>query len=178
MILKEIDMNKKEKNTTKEEKVMNKKLIKCFVLGAALLIGVIIIGTQDKGTTPPQPSSEKATVSQKEVKSDVQVKRSRASLKDQLDLTEEQRELMKQIKADGRKEIEPLIAEINALRDKMEAVRAKNNEEFEKILTPEQRAKLAEIRDQEDREEQLKAEMNRKIRDFYKRKYSGQVEEE
>ncbi len=63
-----------------------------------------------------------------------------------LDLTAEQQEQAKKIREQGKKEIEPLMNEMKDLRQKMDAKRRANMEEFEKILTPEQKAKFEEIK--------------------------------
>ncbi|MBQ7659924.1 MAG: Spy/CpxP family protein refolding chaperone [Alphaproteobacteria bacterium] len=63
-----------------------------------------------------------------------------------LDLTDEQQQQAKQIREEGRKEIEPLMNEMKELRKKMDAKRRANMEEFEKILTPEQKAKFEEMK--------------------------------
>lgn len=63
-----------------------------------------------------------------------------------LSLTEEQQAKAKEIREAGKKEIMPLMDEMNALREKIDAKRRANMEEFEKILTPEQKAKFEEIK--------------------------------
>jgi len=63
-----------------------------------------------------------------------------------LNLTDEQQQQAKQIREEGRKEIEPLMKEMKELRKKMDAKRRANMEEFEKILTPEQKAKFEEMK--------------------------------
>ena len=63
-----------------------------------------------------------------------------------LGLSAEQQEQAKAIHEQGRKDIEPLMEEMKALREKMDAKRRANMEEFEKILTPEQKAKFEELK--------------------------------
>lgn len=63
-----------------------------------------------------------------------------------LNLTEEQQAKAKEIREEGRKDIEPLMQEMKDLREKMDTKRKANMEEFEKILTPEQKAKFEEMK--------------------------------
>jgi len=65
---------------------------------------------------------------------------------DDLNLTAEQKAKAKEIRETGKKEITPLMDEMNALRKKIDAKRRANMEEFEKILTPEQKTKFEEIK--------------------------------
>lgn len=64
----------------------------------------------------------------------------------ELDLTEEQQEKAKEIHEQGKKDIEPLMDQMNMLREKLDAKRRTNMEEFEKILTPEQKTKFEELK--------------------------------
>jgi len=63
-----------------------------------------------------------------------------------LNLSEEQQQKAKEIRENGKKEIEPLMEEMKDLREKMDTKRKANMEEFEKILTPEQKAKFEELK--------------------------------
>jgi len=63
-----------------------------------------------------------------------------------LDLTEAQKEQAKAIREKGKKEIEPLMDEMKNLREKMDEKRRANMQEFEQILTPEQKAKFEELK--------------------------------
>ena len=65
---------------------------------------------------------------------------------DDLNLTEEQQEKAKAIHEKGKKDIEPLMDEMKDLRQKMDEKRRANMEEFEQILTPEQKAKFDEMK--------------------------------
>ncbi len=66
-------------------------------------------------------------------------------LAEKLKLTQEQKTKAEEIRRKGRAQMEPLIQERKILREKMDAVRKANMEEFEQILTPEQRKEFAEI---------------------------------
>lgn len=63
-----------------------------------------------------------------------------------LNLTEEQKQQAEKIREDGRKKMEPLMHERKLLREEMEQVRKENMEEFEKILTPEQKKIFDEMK--------------------------------
>lgn len=72
--------------------------------------------------------------------------RMRKPLADKLNLTEEQREQADKIREDGRAKMKPLIEEQKELRKQMDEVRKANMEEFEKILTPEQKKVFDEMK--------------------------------
>lgn len=63
-------------------------------------------------------------------------------LSEELGLTAEQKAEAKKIREAGREDMKPLMEEMRSTREKMDAVRKKNMEEFEKILTPEQKEKF------------------------------------
>ena len=63
-----------------------------------------------------------------------------------LGLTDEQKAEAKAIHEKGKTDMEPLIKEMKDLREKMDAKRRANMEEFEKILTPEQKQKFEEMK--------------------------------
>jgi len=149
---------------------MNKKFLLCSVLGVALLLGAGVANAQDQVEAPKTDAVQQDGAAQ--------YRHGRQSLKDQLGLTDEQKEQMKEIQAKGKEELKPLEEEMKALRDKRDALRKKQEEDFEKILTPEQQAKLAEIREREAKDQEFKADMNKKMKEFYKRKYSGQAVDE
>ena len=65
-------------------------------------------------------------------------------LRTRLNLTKEQRKQARDIRRAGEAKIRPLMDKMEDLRDEMDEVRAQNMEEFEKILTPEQKEILKE----------------------------------
>lgn len=65
---------------------------------------------------------------------------------EKLNLTKEQQEQATQIRQAGRKKIEPLMKEMKALRKKIDTERRANMEEFEKILSPEQKKIFDEMK--------------------------------
>ena len=61
---------------------------------------------------------------------------------EELGLSDEQKEQADKIRQDGRAKMKPLMEERKVLREKMNDVRKANMEEFEKILTEEQKTKF------------------------------------
>lgn len=72
--------------------------------------------------------------------------RMREDLAAKLKLTDEQKALADKIREDGRLKMEPLMQERRTLHEKMETLRKQNMEEFEKILTPEQKEMFARLK--------------------------------
>ena len=54
-----------------------------------------------------------------------------------LDLSDEQKAMAKEIREQSRKQIEPLMNEMKALREKMDKIREADMKKFEALLTPE-----------------------------------------
>ena len=75
-------------------------------------------------------------------------------LADKLNLTNEQQQKAEQIRKSGQAKIKPLLDEMMELRQKIDKERRANMEEFENILTPEQKTAF----------EKLKAEDKAKFR--------------
>ncbi len=75
-----------------------------------------------------------------------------------LNLTPEQQEQADKIRKEGIEKVEPLMEEMKALREKIDAERRANMTEFENILTPEQKTKLKEM--QRRGVEEFKRRMN------------------
>lgn len=67
-------------------------------------------------------------------------------LADDLNLTAEQRAQAQEIRKEGREKIKPYMDEMRKIREKMDVEREKNMQNFEKILTPEQKAKFTAIK--------------------------------
>ena len=58
----------------------------------------------------------------------------------------EQQEQAEKIRKEGREKLKPLFEEMKDIREKMDKLREDNMLEFEKILTPEQKEKLKDIK--------------------------------
>lgn len=84
-------------------------------------------------------------------------------LAEDLGLTQEQQEKAQKIRAEGREKLKPLFDEMKEVREKMDKIREDNMMEFEKILTPEQKAKLKAIKDRHH-EERMKRHEKREAR--------------
>ena len=85
-------------------------------------------------TMPPPPMEQQAKVNRAD------------ELADKLQLSTEQREQAKKIREAGRAKIKPLIEESRALHEKMEKLRQDNMNEFEKILTDEQKTQFEKMK--------------------------------
>lgn len=70
---------------------------------------------------------------------------------EKLNLTAEQKAQADKIREDGRKKMEPLMQEGKVLYEKMEKIRKENMDEFEKILTKEQKAEFVKMKEQRRR---------------------------
>ncbi|MBE6451158.1 MAG: hypothetical protein E7016_04255 [Alphaproteobacteria bacterium] len=68
---------------------------------------------------------------------------------EELGLTQEQQEQATAIRKQGQEDIKPLMEEMKALRQKIDEKRKANMEEFEKILTDEQKNKFQEMKEKE-----------------------------
>ena len=135
---------------------MNKKFLLCGVFAAALMLGSTGVFAADK---PAAPADGKVVTigvdggfkqKHKEI-----MRKHQEDFENKLKLTDAQKERAKQLREEGRKEIEPLMNQMKELRGKMDELRKKNMEEFEKILTPDQKAEL----------ENMKADMEKKMKD-------------
>lgn len=117
-----------------------KKTFLSILLGATIIsAGAFCVNAQ----TPDMPEKPKI-----EHKMDFEKMHQKMQNKiaEDLGLTAEQQEQAKAIHEKGKADIEPLMKEMKALREKMDAKRRANMEEFEKILTPEQKAKFEELK--------------------------------
>lgn len=70
------------------------------------------------------------------------------NLAQKLNLTDEQKAQADKIREEGRKKMEPLMQEKKTLHEKMDKLRKENMEEFEKILTPEQKETFAKFKEE------------------------------
>jgi len=117
-----------------------KKTFLSILLGATIIsAGAFCVNAQTPDT-PDMPKIEHK-INHEEMRQKMQNK-----IAEDLGLTAEQQEQAKAIHEKGKAEIEPLMKEMKALREKMDAKRRANMEEFEKILTPDQKAKFEELK--------------------------------
>ena len=112
---------------------MKKMLLTAVCAGVLYVAGVAVV---DAKPLPLAPDGEGPKLEMK----------IRQPLAEKLKLTDEQKAQADKIREDGRKKMKPLIEERKELRKKMDAVRKANMEEFEKILTPEQKKAFDEMK--------------------------------
>ena len=143
---------------------MNKKYLLSGVFSLALLIGAGIANAQDIASVNNEPPAKAHFMRHRPEgfhgKHDF-----RKDMEEKLKLTDEQKAQAKKIHEDGRKEIEPLMEQMKEIRAKMDEIRKKNMEEFEKILTPEQKTEM----------EQMKANMKDKMEKHHRPHGNGML---
>lgn len=135
-----------------------KKLLLTAVCVSVLALGMAQVQAAEDMPPPPQapqgellpPPPPPAPEMDKKME-----KRMSKRLADDLSLTKEQQEQAEKIRKDGREKLKPLFEEMKDIREKMDKIREDNMIEFEKILTPEQKTKLKEIKD--NHKEKMKA---------------------
>ena len=142
-----------------------KKLMLTALCATAVMLGSVSVSAQEEMLPPPPPPHDEM-LPQPHPKFGPEHKGPRAhgpkfdkkkheemadKFADKLDLTKEQREQAEKIRQDGRKKMEPLMKEMKELRQKMDELRRENMEEFEKILTPEQKKQLDEMKPKHDK---------------------------
>ena len=124
---------------------MNKKFLLMFT-ATALTFSAFTTFADDNKPLPPMEDMPKIEHMGKHMPLKPEVME--AKLADKLGLSSEQREKAKAIREAGHKKIKPLMQEMKTLREKMDKLRHENMEEFEKILTPDQKKKFSEIKEQ------------------------------
>ena len=114
---------------------------------------------------PPPPGADKAM----EKKMEKMEKKMSKKLADDLGLTKEQQEQAEKIRKEGREKLKPLFEEMKDIREKMDKLREDNMLEFEKILTPEQKEKLKDIkaRHHEARHDMRRDRHEKKLHDVH-----------
>ena len=83
-----------------------------------------------------------------------------------LNLSEEQKAKAKKIREESRKETEPLMQKMNAIRKRMDEIHKADMQKFEALLTPEQKAKLDEVKQKNGEMRGKRPEHNFPHRDF------------
>ena len=122
---------------------MNKKFLLTFT-AMALTFSAFTASATDEKTLPSMDNTPKMEHIEKHKFPKPEVME--AKLADKLGLNAEQREKAKIIRETGHKKVKPLMKEMKELRHKMDKLRHENMEEFEKILTPEQKDKFEELK--------------------------------
>ena len=120
---------------------MKHTFLSLMLASSFLCSGLMCTNPADAQDTPPEAPQVQHRLDHEQMRQKMAGK-----IAKDLDLTDEQQQQAKQIREKGRKEIEPLMNEMKELRKKMDDKRRANMEEFEKILTPEQKAKFEEMK--------------------------------
>ena len=136
---------------------MNKKLLLMYT-ATALTLSAFTASADDKKTLPLMDNMPKIEHMERHMPPKPEVME--AKLADKLGLSAEQREKAKIIRKVGHKKVKPLMKEMKELRHKIDKLRHENMEEFEEILTPEQKNKFEELK----KEMKNKSHKNHKMR--------------
>lgn len=122
---------------------MNKKLMAILLTSTMLSAGVVMAKPHKADL---DNKVEAVEMERKEVSYKEHHRRMAEKMADDLDLSKEQREEAAKIRQEGRDKIKPLMDEMKDIREKIDAERRANMEEFEKILTPEQQEKFDKMK--------------------------------
>lgn len=117
---------------------MNKTLVGLFCAGT-LLMSVSELKAAEEEMLPPPPPYEETNRHPG--------LRGADKLADELGLTEEQRAQAEKIRKEGHEKAKPLMKQMKEIRQKLDEERKTNLAEFEKILTPEQKAQFNQIKE-------------------------------
>ena len=124
---------------------MNKFLLSTFLASGIIFSGVV--KAEDSNVqSVPQAEVIKMEKTHPDFDKNFHEKMAKRMAK-KLNLTEEQQEKASKIRQEGQKKIEPLMDEMKTLREKIDIERKANMEEFEKILTPEQKKIFNEMKE-------------------------------
>ena len=122
---------------------MNKKFLLMFTAMSLTLSSFSALAMENK---PLLSMEEKHHIENIEKRMPPKPEEMEAKLADKLKLDDAQRVQAKKIREEGRKKVKPLMKEMKEIREKMDKLRQENMEEFEKILTPEQKNKFSELK--------------------------------
>lgn len=131
---------------------MKSKLLS-VVCASAIIMAAGMVNAADKkaGELSPQPAGHEMKNHKGEPKFDKKMHQRMADkFAKELGLSDEQKAEAKKIRKEGREKVEPLMKEMKVLREKMDKMREENMKEFEKILTPEQKAKMEQMKKEHD----------------------------
>ena len=122
---------------------MNKKYLMMFTAAAILMAGVTSVSAQPLPPVDgaPAPHHEKMEM-RKAKRMPPDPEKMAEKLADELGLSEAQREQAKAINKKGMEEVKPLMDQMRDIHKKMDELRKENMNEFESILTPEQKTKF------------------------------------
>lgn len=132
-----------------------KKSMLTAVCAAALILGAVQVQAQQNPAMPQRPMSQA---------------QNNGGLFEQLNLTTEQQEAYQKIKDTTRDKMAEVRKEMKVYLDKIEALRVEEQNEFEKILTPEQK----NIFDQYKAERTAQEEANKARIEEMRKRYEAQ----
>lgn len=124
-----------------------KKVLMTAVCLTVLGLGAVNVSADDvKDVSADMPKAEM-------MKADVNMKRPHRKnmedrLAERLKLTDEQKKQSEEIRKAGREKMKPLIEESKKISEKMKEIRSQNMQEFEKILTDEQKVEFKKFQEE------------------------------
>lgn len=122
---------------------MNKKILFALFAGTMLSAGTLFA----EETVTPASVNEEVRVLPKHFDKEHH-KAMAAKMAKDLGLSDKQKAQAEKIREDGHKKIAPLMEQMKNLRQQIDEERRANMQDFEKILTPEQREKFEAIKKQ------------------------------
>ena len=124
-----------------------KKILLTAVCATVLTFGALSVQAQGAPEDMPLPPPEHEMAMEK-IHQKMEEKHEEMSKKlaEDLGLSDEQKTQAEKIRKDGHAKMKPLMEERKALHEKMDTLRKANMEEFEKILTQEQKKKFEQIK--------------------------------
>lgn len=156
---------------------MNKTLL-TVLCASTIAFGAISANAAEKEMLPPPPGHE-FDHPRKGPKFDRKMhKEMGEKFAKELGLTEEQKAQADKIRKEGREKVKPVMEEMKALREKADQLREENMKEFEKILTPEQKAKLEQIKaERKEMHEKRKSERKMLKHDRHDKKGKKEIKD-
>ena len=123
-----------------------KKILLSAVCATVLTFGTFGAQAQSASEDMPPPPPHEMNMEKIQKKMEKIHEEMSKKLADDLGLSDEQKAQAEKIREDGHAKMKPLMEERRVLHEKMDNLRKANMEEFEKILTPEQKSKFEEIK--------------------------------
>jgi len=123
-----------------------KKILLTAVCATVLTFGAFGAQAQGAPEDMPLPPPHEMNMEKIHKKMEKMHEEMSKKLAEDLSLSDEQKVQAEKIREAGHAKMKPLMEERKALHEKMDSLRKANMEEFEKILTPEQKKKFEEIK--------------------------------
>lgn len=150
---------------------MNKTLL-TVLCASTIALGAVSVNAAEREMLPPPPPGHEFDHPGRGPKFDHKKhKEMGEKFAKELGLTEEQKAQADKIREEGREKLKPIMKEMKALREKADKMREENMKEFEKILTPEQKAKMEKMKaDRKAEHEKRKIDRKMKKHDAHGKK--------